>query len=396
MDGKTQLAMRVERKKTGGRIAPIRGGAESESPTAVDLFCGCGGMSAGLRLAGFKILAGVDSERKYISSFARNFPEAKSVLADLTALSPEDFMSEWLPGIGCVDLLVGGPPCQGFSKNVPRKLRHVGDRRNRMVATFLDYCDVLRPRLVVMENVAEISNGFDRAYSREFIARLSKLGYSVASCTLNAAEYGIPQRRRRAFFLATTGDFSLSPPAPTHSLRGSFLSILRPAVSVWDAIGDLPSMPHDAPASGGWEYACPPFSNFQKWARNGNTRVKNHSPRRLSDKQYLRLASLKPGESHKDLVGDLKIKGGYSGAYGRLTKEMIAPTITRWVFHPGSGRWGHPVDARVITIREAARIQGFPDDFEFVGSYNEQAGQIGNAVPPLLAKVIASRLIGRL
>ena len=105
----------------------------------------------------------------------------------------------------------------------------------------------------------------------------------------------------------------------------------------------------------------------------------------------MRLASLEPGESNKNLAADLKVKGGYSGAYGRLTKEMIAPTITRWVFHPGSGRWGHPVDARVITIREAARIQGFPDQFEFVGSYNEQAGQIGNAVPPLLAKVIANR-----
>ena len=124
---------------------------ESEKPTAIDLFCGCGGISLGLHLAGFKVLAGVDFERRYISSFMRNFPESKSILADLTAFSPEDFMSEWLPGVKRVDLLAGGPPCQGFSKNVPRKQRHAEDKRNRMVDTFLDYCDVLRPRFVLME-----------------------------------------------------------------------------------------------------------------------------------------------------------------------------------------------------------------------------------------------------
>lgn len=396
MSEKTPSASSAERKQTEARAAPVREQEEAGQPTAVDLFCGCGGMSAGLRLAGFKILAGADFDRKHISSFTRNFPEAKSVVADLTALSPERFMSKWLPGVARVDLLAGGPPCQGFSKNVPRKLRRAEDRRNQLVATFLDYCEVLRPRLALMENVAEISNGFDRAFSQELTRRLSALGYSVASCTLNAAEYGVPQRRRRAFFLAAAGRFPPSAPAPTHSLRDSCLSMLRPAVSVWEAIGDLPSMSHDAAVAERREYACPPFSRFQQWARNGEARVKNHSPRRLSDKQYLRLASLQPGQSHKDLAAALKINGGYSGAYGRLTKDMVAPTITRWVFHPGSGRWGHPVDARVITMREAARLQGFPDEFEFVGSYNEQAGQIGNAVPPLLAKVIASRMLSRL
>src|SRR5690606_18855678 len=120
--------------------------------------------------------------------------------------------------------------------------------------------------------------------------------------------------------------------------------------------------------------------------------VRNHVARLLAPTQYARLAALKPGQKHKDLPRELQVRGGYSGAYGRLTKEMIAPTITRWVFHPGSGRWGHPVDIRVLSIREVARIQGFPDSFEFVGTYTQQAGQLGNAVPPLLAWRIAEAM----
>lgn len=130
--------------------------------------------------------------------------------------------------------------------------------------------------------------------------------------------------------------------------------------------------------------------------RANKQEVKNHIARKLTDKQYERLASISPGQGHKDLPVHLQTKGGYSGAYGRLTKDMIASTITRWVFHPGSGRWGHPEDIRTITIREVARIQSFPDDFDFVGSYNDQAGQLGNAVPPLLAQAIVQNMKNQL
>jgi DNA (cytosine-5)-methyltransferase 1 len=162
-------------------------------------------------------------------------------------------------------------------------------------------------------------------------------------------------------------------------------------VNVWDAISDLPSLRSGESCD---RYGTPPSSDFQDWARAlvSDGILKNHLARDLRPTQPERLGSLKPGQGIKDLPARLLPSGGYSGAYGRLTKEMIAPTITRWVFHPGSGRYGHPVDIRVITIREAARLQGFPDDFEFVGTYNEQAGQIGNAVPPLLAAKIGAVL----
>ena len=158
-------------------------------------------------------------------------------------------------------------------------------------------------------------------------------------------------------------------------------------LNVWDAISDLPSLNHGEGLDIS-TYATKPQSEYQKLMKNPDNFVKNHIAKPLRPLQFERISSLNPGQGLRDLPKHLQTKGGYSGAYGRLTKDMIAPTITRWVFHPGSGRWGHPVDLRMITIREAARIQGFPDNFEFIGSYNQQAGQLGNAVPPLLIKKI--------
>jgi DNA (cytosine-5)-methyltransferase 1 len=169
-------------------------------------------------------------------------------------------------------------------------------------------------------------------------------------------------------------------------------SSLQKHVSVWEAIGDLPSLKHGDGEEIG-EYACAPFSDYQRAVRNCGGAVTNHVARLLRPTQYERLASIEPGQGLKDLPVHLRTRGGYSGAYGRLTKDMVAPTITRWVFHPGSGRWGHPVDIRTLTIREAARIQGFPDSFDFVGSFTQRAGQLGNAVPPLLARKIAETIL---
>lgn len=360
-------------------------------PKAIDLFCGCGGISVGLREAGYDVIAGIDNEPKYMATFRHNFPEARALDLDLTKITPTELMSTLRIQTGELDLLAGGPPCQGFSKNVPRKLRYVDDANNLLVRTFLDYCETLHPRLILMENVAEMRNGFSQSFSQEIITRLSDAGYSVTSMVLNAAEHGIPQRRRRAFFIAAKGSSTLQAPLPTHRKAspqmGLFQAQTRNFVGVWDAIGDLPSLVHgegDDPC----EYSCEPFSEYQRTMRTKSGKVHNHTARRLEPTQYARLAALRPGQGHKDLPDDIKVRGGYSGAYGRLTKEMIAPTITRWVFHPGSGRWGHPVDIRTLTIREAARIQGFPDNYEFVGSFIQQAGQIGNAVPPLLIKQI--------
>jgi DNA (cytosine-5)-methyltransferase 1 len=369
----------------------------NDSPKVVDLFCGCGGLSCGLRWAGFEVLAGVDVEPNYICTFGRNFGQQASLTTDLASTPAQDFAKQLLLKPGQLDLLAGGPPCQGFSKNVPRKHRRRESANNLLVKTFLDYAEHLRPKFVLMENVAEMKNGFDAAYTGEIMERLERAGYAVAHAVLNAADYGVPQRRRRAFFLAARDGIKPRFPMPTHAADCGDPDMfdMRSQVTVWDAISDLPSVPHDGGAEK-MAYASSPASAFQRLVRNGHAYVSNHRPRKLQPVQHARLKSLKPGQGRADLPEAIRPRSGYSGAYGRLTEGMIAPTITRWVFHPGSGRWGHPRDTRVITIREAARLQSFPDDFVFVGTYTQQAGQVGNAVPPLLARRIGEEIMGQL
>ncbi len=367
------------------------------TPRAIDLFCGCGGLSSGLRSAGFRMLAGVDVEPNYICTYSHNFGKESALTLDLAKTDAVSFAAGFGLLPGDLELLSGGPPCQGFSKNVPRKHRYLESANNSLVKTFLDYAVAIRPKFVLMENVAEMKNGFAQAYTDEVINRLEFAGYAVAHTVLNAADYGVPQRRRRAFFLASlSGNVPFFPdPTQAASPSNDLFFPTQAHVPVWEAIGDLPSVTHD----GGdfkMAYASPPQSNFQQLMRNGSNEVINHKPRKLAPTQYERLAWLKPGEGLKQLPDHLRPNSGYSGAYGRLTESMIAPTITRWVFHPGSGRWGHPRDIRTLTIREAARIQGFPDDFEFVGTYNQQAGQIGNAVPPLLGRRVGEAIINQL
>ncbi len=361
--------------------------------TAIDLFCGCGGIATGLRTAGFQVLAGVDVEKKYLGSFTHNFPQSQCLNLDLSTMAAGDFISQIGIEPGELFLLAGGPPCQGFSKNVPRRERFLKDPRNLLLQVFLDYCEALQPQWVFLENVAEMKNGFEQAYTEEILSRLCKAGYKVAHAVLNAAEFGVPQRRKRAFFIANRLKIDFHFPAPSHAKapRNQTLFPLPEYVSVWEAIGDLGSLQHGT-GERFCEYSCPAFSDFQKQMRGDNLIVSNHVARKLQPTQYARLSSLKPGQGLKDLPIHLQTKGGYSGAYGRLTQEMVAPTITRWVFHPGSGRWGHPVDIRTLSIREVARIQSFPDAYEFVGSFTDQAGQLGNAVPPLLAFKIASQI----
>ncbi len=361
--------------------------------TAVDLFCGCGGISCGLRRVGYRILAGVDNDKNSLNTYRLNFPEAQAVNCDLSELEPCDFTAHLGLMRGELDLLAGGPPCQGFSKNVPRRSRFLEDPKNRLVTAFVRFAEAAMPRFILMENVAEMKNGFEQAYTNALIETLEAIGYSVNSAVLNAPEYGVPQRRRRAFFLASRDGEKIAFPASTHGPASEAQNLFarEPYVSVWDSIGDLPPREHGE-GSDSEEYSQEAFSAFQCWARDGSPKIRNHVARHLQPLQHERLRSLLAGQGLKDLPEAIRPKSGYSGAYGRLSREMIAPTITRWVFHPGSGRFGHPEQARVITIREAARIQAFPDSFVFTGTYIQQSHQVGNAVPPLLAEAVGRML----
>jgi DNA (cytosine-5)-methyltransferase 1 len=360
-----------------------------ENVKAIDLFCGCGGISAGLRDAGFEILAGVDIEPKYLQTFTENFPESRTICADVGEVDILDLLGRFNLKRGELDLIAGGPPCQGFSKNVPRSRRTLDSDDNKLVNAFLDQCEKALPHWILMENVAEMRNGFDQHYTQAVVERLTSAGYDVIHGVHNAADFGVPQRRRRAFFMARRDGISPKEPKPTHSKNGAtdLFFETHPHITVWDAISDLsPLEPGEGTETDA--YASSPQNEYQKLIRNGCSDTFNHIAKQLKPLQVQRIKSLEPGQGIKDLPPEIRPKGGYSGAYGRLTKDMIMPTITRWVFHPGSGRWGHPEDYRLITIREAARLHGFKDCFKFVGSYTDQAGQIGNSVPPLLAKIM--------
>jgi DNA (cytosine-5)-methyltransferase 1 len=386
-------------------------------PTVIDLFCGAGGMSHGFAQAGFRVLAGVDHDDDSLATFGANHPGSQAIKADIEKLSPQELAAQLGVKPGELDCLVGGPPCQGFSRN--RAFRHkdgtfVDDPRNQLYQHFFRFVEYLRPKVVVIENVPEIlikSNA--NGHFREAVDELfEEQKYRAISGVLNAAEYGVPQWRRRAFFIAGREHQKVMLPEPTtrpgpragrrtpqsaqrieskkvvqQQLNLSLLE-LEAGPTVWDAIGDLCGV-YASDLTGTCRYASDPFSAYQKERRNGSGEVRNHFPWKLSDRQLQRIRLLREGQGQLHLPVELQTKQGYGSAYRRLQSDAQALTITTWLFHPGSGMFTHPFEDRVITIREAARLQSFQDDFVFFGRYHSLCRQVGNAVAPLVARNIA-------
>ncbi|MBD2319930.1 DNA cytosine methyltransferase [Phormidium tenue] len=371
----------------------------------IDLFSGAGGLTTGFHLAGFESLCAIELNSKALATYKHNYPSARTVNEDICKVDPSELRLSL--GIKKEELtaLIGGPPCQGFSRNIPAEYRYLDDSRNHLYRVFLEFVKEFRPLYVVLENVPEILKAYNGVIRNEITQQLESQGYKVNSGSLNSANYGIPQTRSRAFFLASL-DKSLQFPEPTHfgDIRGDYratkscnqLTFLKPNISsvitVRDAIGDLPAL------EAGQEYdqevyPFPPETIYQTMIRNGSTKLTNHIARALSAIQMSRARILSEGQDARDLPSELAPKKHYSGAYGRLYWSKPARTITRWVFHPGSGRFFHPTQNRTITIREAARLHSYPDSFHFLGTYTDMASQIGESVPPLLGKVIAESIL---
>ncbi|RCJ36970.1 DNA (cytosine-5-)-methyltransferase [Nostoc minutum NIES-26] len=371
----------------------------------IDLFAGAGGLTTGFHMAGFESLCAIDVDAKALATYKHNYPNTKIIHQDIRNVSPSDLRIAL--GLQREELigLIGGPPCQGFSRNIPAGYRYLNDSRNQLYRTFLEFVEEFRPLYVVMENVPEILKAFNGVIKEEITKQLESLGYKVISLSLNAAHYGIPQTRSRAFFLASL-EHSLHFPEPTHfgDIRSDYrttkscnqLNLLEanisPLVTVRDAIGDLP--PLNAGQSYDVEvYPSAPQTTYQAMMRHESITIINHVARALTPIQLSRARTLREGQDARDLPSELAPKKHYSGAYGRLYWDKPARTITRWVFHPGSGRFFHPTQDRTITIREAARLHSYPDKFHFLGTYTDMASQIGESVPPLLGKVIASSIL---
>lgn len=437
-----------------------------EKPTlrVVDLFCGCGGLTRGLERTGrFSTILGVDNNKAAIDTFARNHGDD---------LPPETHLGEmrhfaqgpmWellqrrdVRRPGDLDCLVGGPPCEGFSRNTVYTRRRAADDagvtsaaavqyreskywqsawsspatpaettpagrvvraynpfltdpRNLLFRAFLDVADLLRPRIVLIENVRQILTHGGGSIAEEIVGRLDALGYATEARTLNAADYGVPQLRQRAFFLAVRRDAlparsALPWPEPTHApgpsdgYRQASLPIALEGqrwpgdggafVSVAEAIADLPParseregnprLPVDA-------YSDHSLSAFRRFVRSTEATPANHVHRTPGEPVIRRLRAMRPGMRLHDLPADLRTRKYYYNSYGRLDWDTPANTITKSFLYPGSGRFGHPEADRVITYREAARLQSFDDDFTFHASSQEGvASMIGSAVPPLI------------
>ena len=358
--------------------------------TVVDLFCGAGGLSEGFRQAGFHVVAGSDYDASAGKTFAATHPEATFFGGRIQDLSVEDIKRATSLRTGDLEVLVGGPPCQGYS--VYNHGRGVDDPRAGLFREYLRIVEGLMPKWLVMENVSGLMSIADGAIIREIESSMDALGYKVKWQILKAEEYGVPQERRRIVFIANRIGAPINHPQPTHGPG------LEPFVTIWDAISDLPQLAN-GDAHGVDQYSSPPANAYQLELRDGASRLANHSSSRLAAVNLERMKHIPSGGSWRDIPFDLLPAGmkkakrsDHTKRYGRPRKSDLACTIlTKCDVHWGA--YIHPVQDRAFTVREAARLQAFPDTFEFLGSRTEQYVQVGNAVPPLLGRAIAQALL---
>lgn len=358
--------------------------------TVIDLFCGAGGLSEGFRQAGFRVLAGQDFDEQAGATFAATHPEATFVGGPIQDVTPQQLLKAAGVKRGEIDVIVGGPPCQGYS--VYNHQRGDNDPRAGLFKEYLRIVKGIQPRWLVMENVTGITSIAGGKIVNEIFEGMKSLGYHVEMKVLKAEEYGVPQERRRVFFIATRTDAPILFPQPTHGPG------LLPFVTVWDAISDLPKL-ENGDASCPRPYAKKPQNGYQALLRGDCTIVQNHSASKLSRVNEERMLHIPPGGSWRDIPQSLLPAGmrrakrsDHTKRYGRPKKSDLACTIlTKCDVHWGA--YIHPVQNRALTVREAARLQSFPDFFAFKGSRTEQYVQVGNAVPPLLGKRVAESIL---
>lgn len=340
----------------------------------LDLFSGCGGISLGFKLSGYEIIGGIDVNSDASQTFQNNFPNSKAYCKDLMDISEEEII-ELYPNIKEVDVVVGGPPCQGFS-SANRYLKEEDDPRNKLFFEFLKFVKIAEPKAVVIENVRGILTK-DNGYAKDrIISILEELGYKVSYRVLNAAEYGVPQKRLRNFFVATKEevfDFNL-------------IEKHKEIITVEDAIGELYDLDNQTEQEI-YYIEDAPQTEYRHYLRNEDNSIHNHKITYPMDRVQERMSYVPQGGNWKDVPEELwdTIRSNrHSSAYKRLKEDEYSITIDT-----GHGNYFHPIYHRVPTVRESARIQSFPDSFIFSGSKTSQFKQVGNAVPPLLAKSIA-------
>ncbi len=334
--------------------------------TFIDLFCGAGGMSKGFEMAGFRPVLAVDNWQDALDTYRYNNPDVRTLCADLSSINVEDVAQTY--NLHNVDLIIGGPPCQGFS--VAGK-RIVDDVRNKLYKSFVSFVRYYSPRAFVMENVPNILSIGQGAVKESIVKDFTSLGYTVDYKVLLASDYGVPQNRRRAIFVGVKKGVFEFPKSFGYN------------VSTSQAISDLPerSLP-DASL-----YPNSANSDYQKWARSNSLGIYNHEVTVHNDKTIKIISMVPDGGNYKNLPEEFQGIRNVHIAWTRLNSQKPSLTIDT-----GHRHHFHYKYNRVPTVRECARIQSFPDDYIFLKSKTSQYRQVGNAVPPLMAAAIAAEI----
>ena len=343
----------------------------------LDMFCGCGGLSLGFEQTGkYKIVAGVDNYEDALKTFELNHNGAKGLNVDLFA---EDFIDKIKSGIGDneIDIVVGGPPCQGFSLTGPRNF---DDKRNTLYLAMVKTVAEFKPKAFLVENVPGLVSMYNGEVKNKIIERFTELGYKVQYRILVAADYGVPQTRRRVFFIGIRNDIAKDFEYPEPKLSE------QEYVTTADALSDLPDCVKDLGAEIG-EYDKKPVTEYQKKMRNNSGVLYNHLASLHSEKVTSVIAQVPDGGNYKDLPPGVGDSRKFHVAWTRYNSKKPSNTIDTGHRNHFHYKWN-----RVPTVRENARLQSFPDNFRVLGSKTSQFRQVGNAVPPLLAQAVAESL----
>ena len=375
----------------------------------LDLFCGTGGFSTGFAKLDnrFELVGGIDILETSTKTFELNNPNAVVITGDIRKIKPSDFDVLLCNNNKSVDLIVGGPPCQGFSSIRPFRNTNEDDSRNTLFENFVLYVNYFRPKIFVMENVVGLATHKNGETIETISECFEQIGYSSDWKILNTANYGIPQKRERLILIGYREHANVLFPEPTHYFSGKTIGIydkkrivdanpndktLRPAVSIMDSISDLPPVKSGENAD---KYLAEPRTEYEKDRRKNmvNDDLSLHSATNHSKKMLEIISHSGANISH---IPKHLINSGFSSSYSRLEADEPSNTLTVNFVHPASNKCIHPTQDRALTPREGARIQSFDDNFKFYGSRTQIVKQIGNAVPPLLGLAIAKAILPEL
>lgn len=354
-----------------------------EKYNVIDLFAGVGGLSFGFsKIEDFNIIAANEILPDIAKTYELNYPDTKMFVCDIANLTEGDLKKTL--GEQKIDLIIGGPPCQSYSTLGKRQM----DDKANLFVQYKRILSLLRPRAFVFENVPGLLSMQKGTLFPKIKEEFEKLGYHLKHEVLNAMEYGVPQDRKRIILVGMQGKNSFMYPLPTHGKS----NVLKSFVTLREAIGDLPSIKSGETDNSG--YTKDPDNDFLNFVRKNNTTVlTRHSAPKNNPQLITIMETLKDGQTKDDLSESIRPKSGYGNTYAKLWWKRPATTITRNFACPSSSRCIHPRDSRALTNREGARLQSFPDDYQFYGSDTNIKLGIGNAVPCLLSMAIAEQML---